>query len=126
MGAGKIDRPDCGRQAALARTNRHARYRHFAFERKGQQSALMMRAHRRIPAQMRAEERAGSTPDQQLTQSLKTISGEIDSITRQLAEGSLDDLAIKHRFLDYKFGTGDDAAPQLGYRLPEQNTKDPG
>ena len=80
----------------------------------GEQLPEMIESYRRIPAQMRTEQRAGSSPDQQLTQSLATISAEIDSITRQLAEGSLDDLAIKHRFLDYKFGGGADAAPQLG------------
>lgn len=87
----------------------------------GEQLPEMIDSYRRIPSQMRTEQRAGSTPDEQLTQSLKTISGEIDSITRQLAEGSLDDLAIKHRYLDYKFGSGADAAPQL-----EQSPKDPG
>jgi hypothetical protein len=79
----------------------------------GEQLPEMIDSYRRIPLQMRKEQRAGSTPDEQLTQSLRTISGEIDSITRQLAEGLLDDLAIKHRFLDYKFGSGADAAPAL-------------
>lgn len=86
----------------------------------GEQLPEMIDSYRRIPSQMRTEQRAGSTPDEQLAKSLATISGEIDSITRQLAEGSLDDLAIKHRFLDYKFGSGIDAAPQL-----EHETKDP-
>ena len=79
----------------------------------GEQLPEMIDSYRRIPAQMRTEQRAGSTPDEQLTQSLATISSEINSITRQLAEGSLDDLAIKHRYLDYKFGSGIDAAPLL-------------
>lgn len=82
----------------------------------GEQLPEMIDSYRRIPAHLRQEQRAGATPDEQLTQSLRTISGEIDSITRQLAEGSLDDLAIKHRFLDYKFGSGADAAPLLGQR----------
>lgn len=82
----------------------------------GEQLPEMIDAYRRIPAQMRTEKRAGSTPDEQLTDSLGKISGEIDSITRQLAEGSLDDLAIKHRYLDYKFGTGADAAPELEHK----------
>lgn len=82
----------------------------------GEQLPEMIESYRRIPAQLRQEQRAGSTPDEQLAQSLRTISGEIDSITRQLAEGSLDDLAIKHRFLDYKFGSGADAAPLLEHR----------
>ncbi len=63
-------------------------------------------SYRHIPAKLRHEERGGLTPDQQITQSLGKISGEIDSITRQLAEGSLDDLAIKHRYLDYRYGDG--------------------
>ncbi len=79
----------------------------------GEQLPEMIDSYRRIPAHLRKEERAGSTPDQQLTDSLGKISGEIDSITRQLAEGSLDDLAIKHRYLDYKFGEGAQTSPQL-------------
>ena len=57
-----------------------------------------------------AQQVFGVTPD--LT-CLGKIIGEIDSITRQLAEGSLDDLAIKHRYLDYKFGEGAQTSPQL-------------
>ena len=79
----------------------------------GEQLPEMIDSYRRIPAHLRTEERAGSSPDQQLTDSLGKISGEIDSITRQLAEGSLDDLAIKHRYLDYKFGEGAQTSPLL-------------
>ena len=79
----------------------------------GEQLPEMIDSYRRIPAHLRKEQRAGSTPDEQLTDSLGKISGEIDSITRQLAEGSLDDLAIKHRYLDYKFGEGAQTSPQL-------------
>ncbi|MDG5747671.1 hypothetical protein P8Q88_05715 [Qipengyuania sp. XHP0207] len=79
----------------------------------GEQLPEMIDSYRRIPAHLRTEQRAGITPDEQLTDSLSKISGEIDSITRQLAEGSLDDLAIKHRYLDYKFGTGAETSPQL-------------
>lgn len=66
-------------------------------------------SYRRIPDHLRREERAGSTPDAQLVDSLGKISKEIDHVTRQLAEGSLDDLAIKNRYLDYKYG-GEDAS----------------
>jgi len=75
----------------------------------GEQLPGMIDSYRRIPEHLRHEERAGSTPDRQLTESLGKISDEIDSITRQLAEGSLDDLAIKHRYLDYRYGGGVDA-----------------
>lgn len=66
-------------------------------------------AYRRIPDHLRGEERAGSTPNAQLVDSLSKISKEIDHVTRQLAEGSLDELAIRNRYLDYRYG-GDDAS----------------
>lgn len=68
--------------------------------------------YRRIPAHLRREESAGSTPDQQIVESLGRISGEIDSVTRQLAAGALDDLAIRTRFLDYKYGESEHASPE--------------
>ena len=64
----------------------------------------MIDSYRRIPPHLRGEVRAGSTPDQQLTEALGKVSGEIDQITRQLAAGDLDNLAIKTRYLDYKYG----------------------
>jgi hypothetical protein len=64
----------------------------------------MIDSYRKIPANLRNEERGGSTPDRQLVDSLGKISKEIDSVTRQLAEGSLDDLAIRNRYLDYRYG----------------------
>lgn len=79
----------------------------------GEQLPEMVDSYRKIPAHLRTEKRAGATPDEQLTDSLSKISGEIDSITRQLAEGSLDDLAIKHRYLDYKFGEGVETSPHF-------------
>lgn len=69
----------------------------------------MVDSYRRIPQHLRAEQRVGATPDDQLTGGLGKISDEIDRVTRQLAEGSLDDLAIKTRYLEYKYG-GDDVA----------------
>lgn len=58
-----------------------------------------------IPPHLRSQPGAGGvTPDQSLTASLGKISGEIDGVTRQLASGSIDDLAIKARYLDYKYG----------------------
>ena len=82
----------------------------------GEQLPEMVDSYRKIPTHLRSEKRAGVTPDEQLTDSLAKISGEIDSITRQLAEGSLDDLAIKHRYLDYKFGSGAETSPQLEHK----------
>lgn len=70
-------------------------------------------SYQKIPRHLRGEKRAGASPDEQLTDSLSKISKEIDSVTRQLAEGSLDDLAIKHRYLGYRYG-GEIDAPDAG------------
>jgi len=61
-------------------------------------------SYRKIPAHLRGEKRSGASPDEQVTESLGKISKEIDSVTRQLAEGSLDELAIKSRYLEYRYG----------------------
>ena len=79
----------------------------------------MIDSYRNIPAHLRTEKRAGATPDEQLVEGLGKISREIDSVTRQLAQGSLDDLAIKHRYLDYKYGEGMDESS--GVPLPDFN-----
>ncbi|MDN3646274.1 hypothetical protein QWY75_08685 [Pontixanthobacter aestiaquae] len=71
-------------------------------------------SYRKIPSHLRGEKRAGATPDEQVTESLSKISKEIDSVTRQLAEGSLDDLAIKTRYLEYKYGEDADTSPGSG------------
>ena len=64
-------------------------------------------SYRKIPGNLRGEKRAGATPDEQLTGSLRKISKEIDHVTRQLAEGSLADLAVRTRYLDYTYGDPD-------------------
>lgn len=73
----------------------------------------MIQGYRQIPEHMRYEERAGSSPNKQFIDGLSTISAEIDSVTRQLAMGSLDSLAIKSRYLEYKYGeAGEDGEGQ--------------
>jgi hypothetical protein len=74
----------------------------------GEHLPEMVDSYRRIPAHLRSEQRAGSSADEQLTQSLGKISDEIDSVTRHLAEGSLDNLAIKNRYLEYRYGGADE------------------
>lgn len=77
----------------------------------GEDLPEMMDGFRRIPEHLRYEERAGSTPNRQLQDGLQLISTEIDSVTRQLAAGALDDLAIRTRYLDYKYGEGEHVSP---------------
>jgi Mg2+/Co2+ transporter CorB len=64
----------------------------------------MVDAYRRIPSHLRREKNSGASPDEQIVESLGKISGEIDQVTRQLAAGALDDLAVRTRYLDYKYG----------------------
>lgn len=77
----------------------------------GEDLPEMIEGYQRIPEKLRYEERAGSTPTRQLEEGLQLIEREIDSITRQLAEGSLDDLAIRGRYLEYKYGGDPAIAP---------------
>lgn len=73
----------------------------------------MVESWRKIPPHLRKEERAGRNADEQLSEGLGKISKEIDEITRQLAAGDLDALAVRGRYLDYRYGEGLEAAPQL-------------
>jgi hypothetical protein len=70
----------------------------------GQHLPDLINAYTAVPPALRGQVHAGTSPDEQLTQSLSRLSGELDSVTRQLAEGKLDNLAIQSRFIDYKYG----------------------
>lgn len=85
----------------------------------GEHLPEMIDSYRRIPAGMRNEKRGGRTPDEQLTDGLSKISSEIDSVTRQLADGALDDLAIKQRYLDYRYGEG--SVPAIADQTRKEN-----
>lgn len=60
--------------------------------------------YRMIPAHLRGEKHTGKTADERLTESLTRLSNEVDRVTRKLAEGAMDDLAVKARYLDYRYG----------------------
>tara|TARA_B100001179_G_scaffold134922_1_gene96972 strand:- start:2001 stop:2774 length:774 start_codon:yes stop_codon:yes gene_type:complete len=66
----------------------------------------MVESYTRVPPTMRGEAHAGATADARLVEGLGKISQEIDSINRQLANGALDDLAVQHRYLGYRYGEG--------------------
>ncbi|MET0180264.1 MAG: hypothetical protein ABW194_07260 [Novosphingobium sp.] len=70
----------------------------------GEHLPSMIDSYRRIPGHLRGEDRGGRTPDQQLADGLGKISQEIDQVTRQLAAGDIDNLAIRGRYLDYRYG----------------------
>ena len=73
----------------------------------------MVQSYTRVPTAMRTEEHAGATADERLVEGLSKISGEIDSINRKIADGALDDLAVQHRYLGYRYGDGP-ASEQAG------------
>jgi hypothetical protein len=76
----------------------------------GEHLPSLVQGYRQIPDHLRYEERAGSSPSKQFIDGLSTISAEIDSVTRQLAMGPIDNLAIKSRYLEYKYGeAGEDS-----------------
>ena len=80
--------------------------------------------YRKIPAHLRKEQHAGQTADDRLTASLSKLSGEVDRVTRRLAEGALDDLAIKSRYLEYRYGGAEAledmrGMPDTGVPLPD-------
>ena len=80
--------------------------------------------YRKIPAHLRKEEHAGKTADERLVESLTKLSGEVDRVTRRLAEGALDDLAIKSRYLEYRYGGAEaledmTGMPDTGVPLPD-------
>lgn len=64
----------------------------------------------RIPQHLRGERQGGSSPDEQLSESLARISGEIEQITRDLAAGEIDGLAVRAKYLGYKYGEGPEGA----------------
>lgn len=64
-----------------------------------------------IPRHLRTEPSGGRSPDEAVAESLGRISTEIDSVTRQLAAGQIDKLAVRTRFLDYKYGEGAEVKP---------------
>jgi hypothetical protein len=70
----------------------------------GEQLPEIVSSYTSIPTHLRAEERAGRSPNQQVTESLTKISAELDRVTRDLASGAMDDLAVRNRYLDYRYG----------------------
>ena len=77
-------------------------------------------AWRRVPASLRREDHAGATADDRLTESLGRISEELDRVTRQLADGALDDLAVRTRYLEYRYSDGAAAAGPPPIALPTE------
>jgi hypothetical protein len=69
----------------------------------GEQLPELIKGYGRVPQPLRAVERNGLTPDQQLAQGLQLIDDEIAEMSEQLAQGDLDTLATRGRYLQIRY-----------------------
>jgi len=69
----------------------------------GEQLPELLKGYARVPEPLRGVERNGKTPDAQLAEGLKLIESEIGEMSAQLAQGDLDSLATRGRFLEIKY-----------------------
>jgi hypothetical protein len=67
------------------------------------QLATLLKGYARVPAALRGVERNGKTPNQQLADGLKVIDEQISGMSAQLAEGDLNLLATRGRYLEIKY-----------------------
>lgn len=69
----------------------------------GEQLPELVKGYTRVPEPLRRVERNGLTPDQQLARGLQVIDDEIGAMSSQLAQGDLDLLATRGRYLEIKY-----------------------
>ncbi|MDQ2877867.1 MAG: hypothetical protein M3R41_02150 [Pseudomonadota bacterium] len=69
----------------------------------GEQLPEFIGGYARVPEPLRRTPRNGKTPDAELTDGLKVIDDEIAEMTQRLAQGDLDSLATRGRFLELKY-----------------------
>ena len=69
----------------------------------GEQLPELVKGYQRVPEPLRTLERNGLTPDQQLAQGLQLIDDEIAEMTAQIAQGDLDALATRGRYLQIRY-----------------------
>lgn len=74
----------------------------------GEQLPDFVRDYQKVPQTLRTVPRNGKTPDAQLADGLKLIDTELAQLSEQLAQGDLDTLATRGRFLELKY-QGEDA-----------------
>jgi hypothetical protein len=69
----------------------------------GEQLPELLRDYAKVPAALRTVERNGRSPDAQLADGLRLIDEEIGQMSAQLAQGDLDLLETRGRFLEIKY-----------------------
>jgi hypothetical protein len=69
----------------------------------GEQLPDFVRGYNEVPRGLRTTPRNGKTPDQQLIDGLGVIDGELADMSAQLAQGQLDSLETRGRYLEIKY-----------------------
>lgn len=69
----------------------------------GEQLPELVKGYQRVPATLRTVPRNGRTPDQQLADGLRVIEGELADMSASLAQGNLDNLATRERYLQIRY-----------------------
>jgi hypothetical protein len=69
----------------------------------GEQLPEFLKGYARVPEPLRKVERNGKTPDTELADGLRVIDEEIAEMTAKLAQGDLDSLATRGRYLEIKY-----------------------
>ncbi|MDQ2893370.1 MAG: hypothetical protein M3R64_09840 [Pseudomonadota bacterium] len=69
----------------------------------GEQLPAFVNDYAQVPATLRTTARNGKTPDAELVDGLTLIEREIADMTERLAQGDLDSLATRGRFLEMKY-----------------------
>ena len=69
----------------------------------GEQLPEFLKGYARVPEPLRKVPRNGKTPDAELADGLKVIDAEIAEMTAKLAQGDLDSLSTRGRYLEIKY-----------------------
>ena len=74
----------------------------------GEQLPDFVKGYTAVPPPLRVQPRNGKTPDTQLVDGLKVIDQQLSELQAQLAQGDLDNLSTRSRYLQIRY-QGDDA-----------------
>ena len=69
----------------------------------GEQLPELVKGYAKVPQTLRSVPRNGRTPDEQLAEGLRVIEGEIAELSASLAQGNLDSLATRERYLQIRY-----------------------
>lgn len=75
----------------------------------GEQLPDFVRGYTSVPSSLRGQPRNGKTPDAQLVDGLKVIDRQLAEMSEQLAQGELDNLSTRGRYLEIRY-QGDDGS----------------